>query len=80
MPSSVNPNRLLLSNPDEQFTSLIVELQQQLRDSLDEMEELHNDLSKSGIEGRRVGWQELDSPTGDRALKAEHEVEVEQCQ
>ncbi|KAL0352345.1 UNVERIFIED_CONTAM: hypothetical protein Scaly_1623200 [Sesamum calycinum] len=81
-----NPNHQLSSN--EQFTSLIAELQQQLRDSNAEMEKLKSDISRHAYYYQQ--WVEGRADQLDRknsilrweigALKADHKDEVEQLQ
>ncbi|KAL0395262.1 UNVERIFIED_CONTAM: protein NRT1/ PTR FAMILY 5.14 [Sesamum latifolium] len=87
MSSPINPNCPLPSNPYEHFTSLIDELQQQLRNSCDDMEMLKNDISRHAYyelwAERRAN--ELDGKNSIlrreiEALKVGHEVEVEQFQ
>ncbi|KAL0393096.1 UNVERIFIED_CONTAM: hypothetical protein Sradi_2532400 [Sesamum radiatum] len=85
MSFSSNPNHQLSSN--EQFTSLIAELQQQLRDSNAEMEKLKSDISRHAYYQQ---WAERRADQLDRknsilrweigALKADHKDEVEQLQ
>ncbi|KAL0423716.1 UNVERIFIED_CONTAM: hypothetical protein Sradi_0906400 [Sesamum radiatum] len=80
-----NPNHQLSSN--EQFTSLIAELQQQLKDSNAEMEKLKGDISRHAYYQQ---WAERRADQLDRknsilrweigALKADHKDEVEQLQ
>ncbi|KAL0399962.1 UNVERIFIED_CONTAM: hypothetical protein Sradi_2339500 [Sesamum radiatum] len=87
MSSPINTNYPLSSNSNEHFISLIAELQQQLRDSHDEIEKFRSDVSRQTYYRK---WIERRADTLDaknsvirldiEGLKAEHEVEIEQLQ